>query len=251
MERNEFLLFNEIIYHIHTCTDLDDLKRSVLAQIKLLIPFSYASLISVRIEPETRAIIHSDPFCLPESFRPVEEEWIAHDHEDNSYWVSHAPESIIVRRSELEGEDRRKMNAVYQKRYRQYGIYDSMIMNLTYDHEVFGLLNLYRTQADGVFTDEETFFLRALSKHINFAYHRHLTEGKEKAKAARPMEELVREHELTRREEEILGLIFRGLDNEAIVEKLAISKHTLHKHLQNIYHKCGISSRWELLQLLS
>lgn len=31
MEKNDFLLFNEIIYHIHICEDLDELKRSILA----------------------------------------------------------------------------------------------------------------------------------------------------------------------------------------------------------------------------
>ena len=26
MEKNDFLLYNEIIYHIHTCQDMDDLQ---------------------------------------------------------------------------------------------------------------------------------------------------------------------------------------------------------------------------------
>ena len=68
MEKNDFLLYNEIIYHIHTCQDMDDLKRSILAQVKLMIPYTYASLIVVEIDPETREIRHSDPFCLPDSF---------------------------------------------------------------------------------------------------------------------------------------------------------------------------------------
>ena len=38
MEKNDFLLYNEIIYHIHTCKDMDDLKRSILAQVKFIVP---------------------------------------------------------------------------------------------------------------------------------------------------------------------------------------------------------------------
>ena len=72
MEKNDFLLYNEIIYHIHTCQDMDDLKRSILAQVKLMIPYTYASLIVVEIDPETREIRHSDPFCLPDSFTALE-----------------------------------------------------------------------------------------------------------------------------------------------------------------------------------
>ena len=65
METNDFLLYNEIIYHIHTCQDMDDLKRSILAQVKLMIPYTYASLIVVEIDPETREIRHSDQLHRP------------------------------------------------------------------------------------------------------------------------------------------------------------------------------------------
>ena len=249
MERNDFLLFNEITYRIHTCEDLEDLKRIILSQIKLLIPFSYASIITVHIDPGTRAITHSDPFCLPESFRPVEDAWIIRDQEDRIYWISHAPESIVARRSELGEGEALMSDSVHQELYQQYGIYDTLTMNLTYDHTVLALLTLYRTRADGLFTDEEAFYLRALSNHVNFAYHRHLTEGREKTAVVRTMEELVKEYQLTRREEEILGLIFQNLNNEEILEKLLISKHTLLKHLQNLYRKCGVSSRWDLRRL--
>lgn len=56
MDKNFFLLYNEIVYHIHTCEDMDDLKRSILAQVKLLIPCAYASLMEVEIAPNTREI---------------------------------------------------------------------------------------------------------------------------------------------------------------------------------------------------
>ena len=65
----------------------------------------------------------------------------------------------------------------------------------------------------------------------------------------RTMEELVQDYELTRRETEILGLVFQDLNNEEILDRLHISRHTLLKHLQNLYRKCGVSSRWDLLKL--
>lgn len=170
MEKNDFLLYNEIIYHIHTCQDMDDLKRSILAQVKLMIPYTYASLIVVEIDPETREIRHSDPFCLPDSFTALEEAWIDRDHQDESFWVSHAPESIVVRSSDLTGEARLE-SPIFQELYQQYNIYDTMSMNLAYDHQVMALLTLYRTRADGVFTDQEAFYLRALAGHVNYAYY--------------------------------------------------------------------------------
>ena len=63
-----FLLYNEIVYHIHTCEDMDDLKRSILAQVKLLIPCAYASLMEVEIDPNTREILHRNPSACRNPF---------------------------------------------------------------------------------------------------------------------------------------------------------------------------------------
>lgn len=249
MEKNDFLLCNEVIYHIYTCQDLDELKRTILAQVKLLIPYTYASIIAVEIDPETKAIHHSDPFCLPDSFTALEHEWIARDYQDESLWVSHAPESIVVRNSEILGEENRLTSPIFRDLYLKYNIYDSLTMNLAYDHQVMALMTLYRTRADGLFTDQEAFYLRALSLHINYAYFVMTRQESRRPPTARTLGQLTAEHQLTRREEEILGLVFQELSNDEILERLSISRHTLHKHLQNLYRKCGVSSRLDLLKL--
>lgn len=248
MEKNDFLLYNEIIYHIHTCQDMDDLKRSILSQVKLIIPYTYASLIVVDIDPDTREIHHKDPFCLPDSFTSLEEAWIARDHQDESLWVSHAPESIVVRSSELTGEGRLN-TTIFRELYQQYNIFDTMSMNLAYEHRVMALLTLYRTRADGVFTDQEAFYLRALANHVNYAYYTMARRAAQTAPPGRTMAELVEAYGLTRRETQVLGLVFQDKNNEEILDELTVSRHTLLKHLQNLYRKCGVSSRWDLRKL--
>lgn len=249
MEKNDFLLFNEIIYHIHTCENLGELKRTLLAQIKLLIPYTYSSLLVVSIDPETKAIQHKKPFCLPSSFASMEEDWIAREHQDECLWVSHAPESIVVRSSELMEESVRLSSPIYREVYLKYNIFDYMSMNLAYEHQVMALLSLYRTRADGAFSDREAFYLRALSNHINYAYYRKAYEEPSEAHTSRTMGQLVADYGLTRREEEILSLVFQDMNNEEILDEIAISKHTLLKHLQNLYRKCEVSSRLDLLKL--
>jgi DNA-binding CsgD family transcriptional regulator len=48
---------------------------------------------------------------------------------------------------------------------------------------------------------------------------------------------------LTRREVEVLVLVATGKTNEEIASALIISKHTVRRHLQNIFAKLGVSSR--------
>jgi DNA-binding CsgD family transcriptional regulator len=48
---------------------------------------------------------------------------------------------------------------------------------------------------------------------------------------------------LSRREREVLALVARGLSEREIAEQLVLSQHTVHRHVANIRHKLGRSSR--------
>jgi len=48
---------------------------------------------------------------------------------------------------------------------------------------------------------------------------------------------------LSAREREVLALIASGLSDQEIAEQLVLSKHTVHRHVANIRHKLGRSSR--------
>ncbi|MDO5516983.1 MAG: helix-turn-helix transcriptional regulator [Clostridium sp.] len=55
---------------------------------------------------------------------------------------------------------------------------------------------------------------------------------------------------LTQAEQRVADLMYSGLTYKAIAQKLVISYHTVKKHVQNIYAKCGVKSRFELYKLL-
>ena len=94
------------MYKLLTCTTLDALKRAILRELRLLIPYRYGSIITVHQDPETGKVTHSEPVCIPAEFTELEEAWIDHDEDDDYFWLSSSRESIVIRgqrRSERRG----------------------------------------------------------------------------------------------------------------------------------------------------
>jgi ATP/maltotriose-dependent transcriptional regulator MalT len=52
---------------------------------------------------------------------------------------------------------------------------------------------------------------------------------------------------LSKREIEVVALLFSGLKNAQIAGKLFVSEITIKKHLQNIYEKVGVNNRTTLM----
>lgn len=55
---------------------------------------------------------------------------------------------------------------------------------------------------------------------------------------------------LTQTEQRVAELMYKGLTYKAIADELVVSYHTVKKHVQNIYTKCGVKSRFQLYKWL-
>jgi NarL family two-component system response regulator LiaR len=55
--------------------------------------------------------------------------------------------------------------------------------------------------------------------------------------------------DLTAREREVLALMVEGMHNQAIAERLVVSRSTIKSHVSNILSKLGVSSRGEAISL--
>jgi DNA-binding CsgD family transcriptional regulator len=64
------------------------------------------------------------------------------------------------------------------------------------------------------------------------------------------LDNIVREHNISKREREIMALIVEGKSNREIEEQLFISVNTVKNHIYHLYQKLGIKSRSQLMHLV-
>ena len=60
----------------------------------------------------------------------------------------------------------------------------------------------------------------------------------------------IEKNNITKREEEIIYLIIKGFQNKEISHELKISINTVHNHVNNIFKKCNVQNRSELIHFL-
>lgn len=245
MGKNELLLLSDFIYQLQTAPNLSMVKSICLQRLKLIIPFSYGSILMAEKAGDYLKL--ADPCCYPPSFEKAERQYLKLESIDHTDWFIQASESMVIRESDLL-KDRQRLNSpIYQQFYLNYNIYDTLQMCIAWDRQIIANLTLYRTQEDGLFTNDDLFWLQMLKKHIQYAFHIHTQSGKEQEKTA-SLPRLASTYRLTRREADVLRLVFEEYANPEIALRLQISEYTLQKHLQNIYRKLQISARWELLK---
>lgn len=247
MDKNCFLIINDIIYELYNCSSIEELQKIFLRRLKMLIPYSYASILMAdTTDPEIIRL--TSPLCCPDSFQEAENEYLKQADEDHLLWILHSRESTLIRESDLIREESRLNTPLYLHCYRKYNIFDSLQYTIVYQQKLLGVLTLFRTKIDGEFSDEDMFYLRSLGMHLNAVLHRITSDSDKSWFKSANVEELQIQYGLTGRETQILELIFHFQNNGEIVEKLDIKENTLQKHMQNIFRKMNASSKWDLLR---
>lgn len=221
------------------------MNQDLLSYLRLLIPCSYASILTS--DPNIDAPNFTGIYCDPASFEEAEKKYVSLYQQDQTQWMFHSKSAVVLKESDLLPNERRLQSAIYQHCYQSYNIYDSLQMTIVYERKFLGVITLFHTKKDSPFTEEDISLLRSLGRHLNLIYGKFLPNVSSVSLGI-GTKKISKDMHLTRRETEILQLVYQTKGNSEICELLHITEHTLQKHLQNIYRKLNISSRLELFQ---
>lgn len=249
VEKNTFLIFNQVVSELYRCQTYACLEQYFLPMLKLLIPAPYLSIL--RSEERGGQLCLTDPLCLPAEFAEAERNYIRYAEVDHTGWVGRCREATLIRESDLVKEHVRLGSTVYQKCYQPFDIYDGLFYAIVAKGHPLGVLSLFRCREDGPFTDQELFLLSSVGTHLN--QHMAYLQEKAHSRSSQPQYDLslvAAKYGLTARETQLLELLTQFRSNHEIAETLQVRGSTLQKHFQNMFRKLGVTSRWEVMGLL-
>lgn len=146
---------------------------------------------------------------------------------------------------------------MYSARYRKIffqdsGIVDKFATAIWVDDTCF-YVNFYRIAAQGRFSREQLFRLKAIAPTIGASVARHFRQGATR-QPAQDLAALFATRAplagLTAREQDVCRGILSGLSSEAISQELGIGLHSTLTYRKRAYERLGISSQNELFAIV-
>ena len=224
----------DLLGELHECADESALRQRLTERVDRLVPCDLVSLNYIDLDGSHGGSVTS----FNAGFKA--------GSELNQAFDLFADQHPLVKEMVRTGsaEPRRMSDYISAPAFRRLDLYHQVFRPLESLHQIGfsvgispGLvvgIGLNRARRD--FTDTQLQLVRLLHRHLAAAFsHVALKE------AAAPR---LDGYDLTDRQRELWVLLGQGLSNPEIAQRLFISRRTVEKHLEGLYVKLGVNSRW-------
>ncbi|WP_324824186.1 helix-turn-helix transcriptional regulator [Sinanaerobacter sp. ZZT-01] len=249
LEESEWMLLNEIAYNISFIYSFDEMQKSILDWLKLLIDYDGAAFALIKKDEDKNLLYNSVGNGIKEKMLKKWQEQTA--ELDNTRWIIYSARNTAFRESDLISPDKRTDNKLYKEFYLPSQFYYSAGLCIVFREEPVGLLKLFRSRGAGDFSARDLFALDQLQKHFAYRLYYEKTKGDTRYFFAKGYhEKICKRYNLTERESELFNYAIQGFTNIEISEQMNISIHTVKKHFHSIYNKMHVKNRVQLLQCM-
>jgi DNA-binding CsgD family transcriptional regulator len=247
IEKNDISLLSHIIYTIYNTENIDHMRLEILKLLRYAVPFDTANFFLVESDADNKQML-TRPInvntLINSKVEGVLKDYMEKCSElDCTHWVCAANKNRAYRTTDYLSEATLENTDYYKEMFSPYDVHYGAQLVLAYNNTCVGLLTCFRSKKAPNFLDKEIFYFDCLKEHLSIRLYQSAIQNKTSGYHSA---EYIKKYNLTQKESEILVLLFEGLTNESISEKLFISGNTLRKHMYNIFNKLGIKHRWEL-----
>lgn len=239
LSHQQWLKINETIQIIYSFNEVSTMADYFLDSLRLLVSYDKAMFYLTKgdkIANEQAILKNLDNEFFKEYLNSIK-------NLPSSRIATNFHKTIAYRDSDYQ-ENRELNNEIYSKLLAPQGIGYGGGIVLTDEYNIIAELTIYRFKDKADFSDEELEILNVLKDHLKIR----LTQ---KSCSITLINDVLKEYDLTNRENEIIKYLLADTYNDEIASKLNISVHTVKKHIQNIYLKLQISNRVQLIKLFN
>lgn len=242
LETNDWIILNNIIYKIYTTDNLDEMRRNLFDELKMIIDFDSADFYLASKEP-------GHMLCNPVTYNCDLDLSEMYEGIDYSRGIVASGKMLIYRETDIISDETRIESEYYQKVYKPNNWHFALQMVLARHKKFLGAITFYRTIGKENFHYDDIFILDLLKDHLAYRLEQY-DKNKEMGIVKYTVSEAINMFDLTKREGEILRFLIGGKDNIHICEQLVITENTLKKHILNLYRKLGINNRTQLFKMI-
>ena len=236
-------VLNEIAYNISFIYSFDDMRKTVLDRLNMLIGFHGAVFSLV----DNHEVTNSISYNIDDKNIDLYEK--NYSNGNPLYWLLISGYNMAYLQTELLTEEAMEQSNIYHNFYLPCRFKYAMGMNIVFREEVVGLVT-FSEKKEGM----------TLQREISLSWISFIniwpTDFTMKIKKATRdisllkdiMRRISREFGLTGRESELLDYAVRGYSNEKIAGLMNISVNTVKKHFHSLYEKMHVTNRVQLLQ---
>ncbi len=241
LETNDWMLLNSTIYKIYTTDQVNEMRKQLLEQLKMIIDFDSADFYLAANDDSNNLVDQIALNCDDQASSQYNEL-------DYSRGIMYSGKSMVYRETDIISDEKRIETEYYKKVYKPNNWHYALQIILGYHKEFLGVITLYRTIGKDNFVYDDVFVMDMLKDHL--AYRLFKSRNDQSGTDKISIDEATEKYDLTKRENVVLLALISGKDNQTICEELSISVNTLKKHILNIYRKMKVKNRVQLFKLV-
>lgn len=251
LSQDDWIQLNEFILKVNALNKYLHLRESFLRELKNLISYDLGIFDLSRIKAGAFESYY-DPVLVSKFSSKFDKSFIK-DYDEkygvHSYtkWINFEVNPIVYNETAIIAPEIRVVSEYFVNYLKPRGLVYCCGCNLVNEGITLGALTLYREEESGDFSEKDIFILKQIQPHLIKV----LSDNMQESIIQTTEEKLYSQYDISRREFDIIKLVYIGYSNSQIADNLFISVNTVKKHLSNIFFKLEVHSRTQLNNLMN
>lgn len=244
---NDWCIMNEIISDIYTAVPYPHLN-SIIRKLQTIIPFSHSiSCLIGNNEGNVEFFMYKSDDIPEEHIQLYCKKYI---HYDFILWYCAVPKELTFRESDIIVEKYMAESLFMKEWLLPINAYYGAVINTAGNDYSYCNICLYRSKTEGDFSDKELAILKVINSHLCNRFKELFPNGIQRSSFDKNIDLFSSVYHLTKREAEVIQLVFSGTLRHDLAKELFISENTVKKHLNSIYQKMNIQNFEELIKIV-